>query len=176
MAWLQRNGLTLFAAFVALMVLLPLGWMISVSFMSPGSASQFPPPLIPANPTLENYATLFGSYGIGRYLQGLDGSGAGVVSPDAEIDTRRAWGGSASYEHPWSATLSSNFVAGTASARPAAYQGSGTFERSDFLAANLLLRTSRYTTVGVEYVYGQRRNVGQASRHNQQVVLGLQVF
>src|SRR5687768_1645648 len=50
--------------------------------------------------------------GIGRYLQGLDGSGAGVVSPDGEIDTRRAWGGSASYEHPWSATLTSNFVAG----------------------------------------------------------------
>jgi len=114
--------------------------------------------------------------GIGRYLQGLDGSGAGVVSPDAEIDTRRAWGGSASYEHPWSATLSSNFVAGAASGRPAAYQGSGTFERSDFLAANLLLRTSRYTTVGLEYVYGQRRNVGEASRHNQHVVLGLQVF
>ena len=33
--------------------------------------------------------------GIGRYLQGLDGAGAGVVSPDGEIDTRRAWGGSA---------------------------------------------------------------------------------
>src|SRR6478735_3904538 len=68
MPWLQRNGLTLLAAFVALMVLLPLGWMVSVSFMSPGSASQFPPPLFPAHPTLENYAALFGSYGIGRYL------------------------------------------------------------------------------------------------------------
>ena len=114
--------------------------------------------------------------GIGRYLQGLDPSGAATVSPDAEIDTHRAWGGSASYEYPWSATLRSNFVAGTASARAPTYLGPGAFERSDLLAANLLLRTSRYTTVGIEYVYGQRRNVDTASRHNQHIVIGLQVF
>jgi multiple sugar transport system permease protein len=68
MTWLQRNGLTLLAALVALVVLLPLGWMVSVSFMPPGSAGQFPPPLIPKSPTLANYATLFGTYGVGRYL------------------------------------------------------------------------------------------------------------
>ena len=42
--------------------------MVSVSFMSPGTAAQFPPPLWPADPTLENYRTLFGTYGVGRYL------------------------------------------------------------------------------------------------------------
>jgi len=60
--------LTLVAALVALFVMLPLVWMVSVSFMAPGEAAQFPPPLFPAHPTLANYRTLFEDYGVGRYL------------------------------------------------------------------------------------------------------------
>jgi multiple sugar transport system permease protein len=65
---IRRYALTGFAAVVALLVLMPLIWMVSVSFMAPGEAAAFPPPLFPSNPTLENYRTLFSSYGIGRYL------------------------------------------------------------------------------------------------------------
>ncbi len=65
---IRRYALTGFAALVTLLVLMPLIWMVSVSFMAPGEAATFPPPLFPANPTLENYRTLFSSYGIGRYL------------------------------------------------------------------------------------------------------------
>ena len=65
---IRRYALTAFAALVALLVLMPLIWMVSVSFMAPGEAAAFPPPLFPAHPTLENYRTLFSSYGIGRYL------------------------------------------------------------------------------------------------------------
>jgi multiple sugar transport system permease protein len=68
MRLVQRHGLTLLAALVALLVLAPLVWMVSVSFMTPGEAARFPPPLWPAHPTLENYRTLFGTYGVGRYL------------------------------------------------------------------------------------------------------------
>jgi multiple sugar transport system permease protein len=68
MRLLQRHGLTLLAALLALLVLAPLIWMVSVSFMTPGAAAQFPPPLWPDDPTLENYRTLFGTYGVGRYL------------------------------------------------------------------------------------------------------------
>jgi multiple sugar transport system permease protein len=60
--------LTLIAALVALLVLTPLVWMVSVSFMAPGEAAQFPPPLFPAKPTLANYRTLFADYGVGRYM------------------------------------------------------------------------------------------------------------
>ena len=60
--------LTLVAALLALLVLMPLIWMIAVSFMAPGEAAQFPPPLFPARPTLVNYRTLFEHYGVGRYL------------------------------------------------------------------------------------------------------------
>ena len=58
---------TAFAALVSLLVLAPLLWMVSVSLMQPGAAAQFPPPLLPADPTLDNYRTLFQDYGIGRY-------------------------------------------------------------------------------------------------------------
>jgi len=58
---------TAFAAVVALLVLAPLLWMVSVSLMQPGQAAQFPPPLWPEHPTLANYRTLFQDYGIGRY-------------------------------------------------------------------------------------------------------------
>jgi len=65
---IRRYALTGFTALVALIVLMPLVWMVSVSFMAPGEAATFPPPLFPKEPTLENYRTLFGTYGIGRYL------------------------------------------------------------------------------------------------------------
>ena len=53
---------------VAAVVLFPLLWMVSVSFMQPGEASAFPPPLLPAHATLANYHELFARAGMGRYL------------------------------------------------------------------------------------------------------------
>jgi multiple sugar transport system permease protein len=64
---IARIAFTGFAAAVALLVLAPLLWMLAVSLMQPGQAAQFPPPLWPAHPTLDNYRTLFREYGIGRY-------------------------------------------------------------------------------------------------------------
>ena len=65
---LRRWTITLLAALVAFVTIAPLLWMLSVSFMAPGEASGFPPPLFPASPGLDNYRTLFGSFGIGRFL------------------------------------------------------------------------------------------------------------
>jgi len=50
------NGLLLVAAVVTIA---PLVWMVSGSFMAPGEASAFPPPLVPGQPTLLNYRELF---------------------------------------------------------------------------------------------------------------------
>ncbi len=64
-AFIAVNGaLALAAAFAVL----PLLWMVSVSFMQPGAASSYPPPLLPAQPTLDNYRQLFASAGMGGYL------------------------------------------------------------------------------------------------------------
>ena len=64
-AGLIVNGV-LFAAAVATVA--PLVWMVSVSFMAPGEASAFPPPLVPGQPTFANYRELFAHAGMGRYL------------------------------------------------------------------------------------------------------------
>jgi multiple sugar transport system permease protein len=59
------NGLLIALGVISLA---PLLWMLSVSFMQPGEASQFPPPLLPASATLHNYHELFARAGMGRYL------------------------------------------------------------------------------------------------------------
>lgn len=59
------NGLLLA---LAVLSLAPLLWMLSVSFMQAGEAAHFPPPLLPAAPTLHNYHELFAKAGMGRYL------------------------------------------------------------------------------------------------------------
>src|SRR5437016_5011413 len=53
---------------MAAVTLFPLVWMVSVSLMSPGEATAFPPPLLPAHPTFGNYRELFSHAGMGRYL------------------------------------------------------------------------------------------------------------
>jgi multiple sugar transport system permease protein len=53
---------------LAAFALFPLLWMVSVSFMSPGEASQFPPPLLPADPSLSAYRSLFQTTGIAHYF------------------------------------------------------------------------------------------------------------
>lgn len=60
--------LNLAVAFIALLVLFPLAWMVSVSFMSTGEAAVFPPPLLPKTWTLDHYRDLFVTQGMGRYL------------------------------------------------------------------------------------------------------------
>jgi multiple sugar transport system permease protein len=65
LAGLVVNGLLLGAV---ILTLGPLVWMLSVSLMSPGEASTFPPPLLPGRVTLANYRELFAHAGMGRYL------------------------------------------------------------------------------------------------------------
>ncbi|MBV8604545.1 MAG: carbohydrate ABC transporter permease [Pelomonas sp.] len=61
-AWLV-NGL-LWAA--ALLAIAPLLWMLAVSLMHTGEASNYPPPLLPASPSLARYGELFRNGGFGR--------------------------------------------------------------------------------------------------------------
>ncbi|CAL1691992.1 L-arabinose transport system permease protein AraQ [Brevundimonas subvibrioides] len=55
-------------AVIGLLVLFPLLWMLSVSFMSTGEAANFPPPLVPTRWTLDHYRDLFVNQGMGRYM------------------------------------------------------------------------------------------------------------
>jgi multiple sugar transport system permease protein len=58
--------LALIAAVIA--TLFPLFWMVSVSLMSSAEANRFPPPLLPAAPTLEHYRMLFSRLNLAAYL------------------------------------------------------------------------------------------------------------
>lgn len=64
----RRAGVNLLLALAGALTVFPLAWMLSVSFMAPGEASHFPPPLLPSHPTLDNYRELFAHAGIGRYF------------------------------------------------------------------------------------------------------------
>ena len=55
-------------AVMAAFALFPLLWMVAASLMTPGASAAYPPPLLPADPTLANYRELFARAGIGRYL------------------------------------------------------------------------------------------------------------
>ena len=50
----------------ALLAISPLLWMVSVSFMHLGEASNYPPPLLPSSPSLDRYRELLKSGGFGR--------------------------------------------------------------------------------------------------------------
>ncbi len=65
---LASLGVNLALALIALLTLLPLAWMVSASFMAPGEASTYPPPMLPRFPTLANYQLLFAEHGIVRQV------------------------------------------------------------------------------------------------------------
>jgi multiple sugar transport system permease protein len=66
--WSARGSINALLVAGGIAVVFPLLWMLAVSFMAPGEASHFPPPLLPKQPTLVNYRTLFADAGIGRYF------------------------------------------------------------------------------------------------------------
>jgi multiple sugar transport system permease protein len=70
------NGLLIGVTSLSLM---PLLWMLSVSFMQPGATASPPPPLLPSHPTLENYRRLFAYAGMGRYLLNSFGVATGIT-------------------------------------------------------------------------------------------------
>ena len=53
---------------VAFLVAFPLLLALSYSLMSESEIATFPPPVLPAAPTLNNYTTVFATIPIGRYL------------------------------------------------------------------------------------------------------------
>jgi multiple sugar transport system permease protein len=55
-------------ALAAVLTLFPLAWMVCASFMRPGEASSYPPPVLPRSATFANYRLLFAEHGIVRQV------------------------------------------------------------------------------------------------------------
>ncbi|MEB3339102.1 MAG: carbohydrate ABC transporter permease, partial [Leptolyngbyaceae bacterium] len=54
---------------IALVMLIPLIWLVSTSLKSPAeNIFQFPPQLLPSQPTFQNYVTVWQTNPFGRYL------------------------------------------------------------------------------------------------------------
>jgi multiple sugar transport system permease protein len=62
--WLVNGALWV----LAVVTLFPLLWMLSVSLMPTGASATYPPPILPAHPTLEHYRELFAQQHMGRYF------------------------------------------------------------------------------------------------------------
>jgi putative chitobiose transport system permease protein len=66
---LVKVGTYLLLVAIALMMLFPLLWLISTSLKSPTeNIFSFPPQLLPTQPTLENFLTVWQTYPFGGYL------------------------------------------------------------------------------------------------------------
>ncbi len=65
---LSKGAIYLLLAAAALVMLFPLLWAVSTSFMTPAEVTSFPPALVPASPQWENYATVLHRVPVFRYL------------------------------------------------------------------------------------------------------------
>ncbi len=63
---LTALSVNLALALAALLTLFPLAWMVCASFMAPGEASTYPPPMLPHAATLANYRLLLAEHGLLR--------------------------------------------------------------------------------------------------------------
>ncbi len=65
----QKLGLYLVLSAIALLMLFPLLWLVSTSLKSPSeNIFSFPPQLLPTQPTLENFLTVWQTYPFGNYI------------------------------------------------------------------------------------------------------------
>jgi sn-glycerol 3-phosphate transport system permease protein len=65
---IRKLGSYVLLAVVAVLVAFPLLLALSYSFMSEFDIATFPPPVLPAHPTLDNYGKVLATIPIGRYL------------------------------------------------------------------------------------------------------------
>ena len=66
---LKNIGLYLLLSAIALITIFPLLWLLGTSLKSPSeSIFGFPPQIIPTQPTLNNFYTVWQNYPFGRYL------------------------------------------------------------------------------------------------------------
>lgn len=114
--------------------------------------------------------------GLGRYLLGITPFGAAIVDPQSRIHTRNNVGGYVAYQRFWNNRFRSNFALGTAKAENFTGQPDDAFKNSTFVLGNLMYRFNDYITGGIEYNYGQRKNLDNSNIDNHRVVIGLQLF
>ncbi|MGG6294037.1 carbohydrate ABC transporter permease [Leptolyngbya sp. AN02str] len=67
--WIKTAGIYLLLGAIALVMLLPLVWLVSTAFKSPSeNLFTFPPQFLPQAPTVQNFVQVWNTNPFGRYL------------------------------------------------------------------------------------------------------------
>ena len=117
---------------------------------------------------------LFGD-GLGRYMLGL-GPFAGGYVDDGKLKSRKSRGFYGSYARRWSEKWSSNLSYGYARSETEDPIPNDSFKNSQYFGVNLFYEIVPYLSIGLEYNWGERENVGGSSLDNHRVMLGFQLF
>ena len=113
--------------------------------------------------------------GIGRYLLGLGPFSGAFIDPDSlELESQKARGFYGSYARTWADTWRTNVSYGQARADTAGLSLADNFKSSKYLGANIFYEITPYLTVGLEYNWGERKNIDGSDIDNRRVMLGLQ--
>jgi len=121
---------------------------------------------------LGQYAT---GYGVTRYIEDANGLGLDAAvnsSGDLEALFTRGW--FAVYEHWWFPKWSSNFVYGENYNSSIDTMPADSYAGSKYLAVNLLWVPINNTYVGLEYLWGERRNIDDQSARARRIQIGFQ--
>ncbi len=86
---IKRLGWTLLGFAITAFMLFPMYWIVNLSFMHQTDILQYPPPFVPANPTLDGYQEAIST--IGEYVMSSFIYGAGTVFVTMIIATPAAY-------------------------------------------------------------------------------------
>ncbi len=106
-----------------------------------------------------------GGTGIAKYIQDISGQGLDGVSESsndvATMATIPVWGFYIAYEQHWSKHFYSTFTYGLTNIPDTYSLPSGDeYELGQYASANIFWNMNTYTTIALEYLWGQRRNYG----------------
>jgi len=130
---------------------------------APAWGFNFTGAVLPTDATKVYYQILFGE-GIGSY-RGLPDAVPNAVN---DIDLLPLFGWMVGITHDWNDRLSSNFTYAEDQLETTPFQPPDDVDRTTYLAANLIYSPFPRVRVGIEYLYGLRKNVdggiGSANR------------
>ena len=72
--------------------------------------------------------------------------------------------------------MRSTAMAGYARAKSLDWQSGDVFKKSTYGSVNLMWRTQRFITMGIELAYGTRENIDGSELNDTRVAFGMQVF
>ncbi len=119
------------------------------------------------------YQLVSGS-GIARYVESVRGLGYDAIykAENNSLNTLGMTGGFLAFQHFWSDSFNSTFMAGTTLIDDDGMLDDNDYERGDYALVNLFYQPVGDLAFGLEYLYGRRENVNKASANASRVQFG----